>query len=90
MPSKDGKLTVGILIFDDVEVLDFCGPFEVFSVTGRLKATGKNQGGADTAIDVYLLAQNQQSVKALGNLPVQPHYTIQNHPPLDVLVIPGG
>jgi hypothetical protein len=26
---------VAILIFDEVEVLDFCGPFEVFGVTGR-------------------------------------------------------
>ena len=24
---------VGIFIYEDVEVLDFCGPFEVFSVT---------------------------------------------------------
>ena len=30
--NQDRLLTVGILIFDDVEVLDFCGPFEVFSV----------------------------------------------------------
>jgi transcriptional regulator GlxA family with amidase domain len=90
MPAEDGKLTVGILIFDDVEVLDFCGPFEVFSVTGRLKATGKNQGGTDTAINVYLLAQSEQPVKALGNFIVQPHYTIQNHPDLDILIIPGG
>ena len=26
---------LAILIFDDVEVLDFCGPFEVFSVANR-------------------------------------------------------
>lgn len=90
MPSEQRKLTVGILIFDNVEVLDFCGPFEVFSVTGRLKATGKNQGETDTAINVYLLAQNEQPVKALGNFIVQPHYTIQQHPDLDIVVLPGG
>ena len=78
---EDGKLTVGILIFDDVEVFDFSGPFEVFSVTGRLKATGKNEGGTDTAINVYHLAQNGQPVKALGNFLVQPHYTIHHHLP---------
>ena len=43
MPASDGKLTIGILVFDDVEVLDFSGPFEVFSVAGRLTATGKNR-----------------------------------------------
>jgi transcriptional regulator GlxA family with amidase domain len=90
MATQDGKLTVGILLFDDAEVLDFCGPFEVFSVTGRLQATGKNQGGTDTAIQVYHLAQSLRPVKALGNFVVQPHYTLQDHPALDVLVIPGG
>src|SRR6266699_768510 len=86
MPTEDGKLTVGILLFEDAEVLDFCGPFEVFSVTGRLKATGKNQGGTDTAINVYHLAQSERPVKALGNFLVQPHYTIQNHPEQDEVV----
>lgn len=81
MPTENGKLAVGIFIFDDVEVLDFCGPFEVFSVTGRLSATGKNQGGTDTAINVYLIAQSERLVKALGNFIVQPHYTIQIIPP---------
>jgi transcriptional regulator GlxA family with amidase domain len=90
MPTDDGKVTVGILLFDDAEVLDFCGPFEVFSVTGRLQATGKNQGGTDTAIEVYHLAQSMRPVKALGNFVVLPHYTLQDHPALDVLVIPGG
>jgi hypothetical protein len=41
MPTEDGKLTVGIFISDDAEVLDFCGPFEVLSLAGRLKATGR-------------------------------------------------
>ena len=39
MPRCDATMShernVGILIFNDVEVLDFCGPFEVFSVAGR-------------------------------------------------------
>jgi transcriptional regulator GlxA family with amidase domain len=90
MPTADGKITVGILLFDDAEVLDFCGPFEVFSVTGRLQATGKNQAGTDTAIQVYHLAQSLRPVKALGDFRVLPHYTLQEHPALDVVVIPGG
>ncbi len=90
MPDQNEKLTVGILIFDDVEVLDFCGPFEVFSVAGRLKATDNKQGETETAINVYTIAQNGQFVKARGNLIVQPHYTIQDHPRLDVLIVPGG
>ena len=37
------KKQVGIVVYEEVEVLDFCGPFEVFSVTGR---TRKRDGGA--------------------------------------------
>lgn len=90
MPTLDGICTIGILVFDDVEVLDFSGPFEVFSVAGRLAVTGKNRGGPETATNVYLLAQNEQPVKAQGGFTVQPHYSIENHPELDLVVIPGG
>ena len=31
---QPGAITVGLLIFDGVEVLDACGPFEVFSTAG--------------------------------------------------------
>ncbi len=37
-----GQTTVGILMFDEVEVLDFCGPFEVFSVARALPEEGEN------------------------------------------------
>lgn len=89
MSSYD-KCTVGILIFDDVEVLDYCGPFEVFSVAGRLHATGTNQGGTDTTIHVVTIAETDRPTKALGNFQTVPSYSIHNHPPLDLLIIPGG
>ena len=40
-PEEHASRNVAILIFDDVEVLDFCGPFEVFSVAGQLNETAK-------------------------------------------------
>lgn len=83
-------LVVGILIFDDVEVLDFCGPFEVFSVAGRVAATGEDGRTGETATQVITIAQTARIVKARGNLLVQPHYTFENHPNLDVLIVPGG
>jgi hypothetical protein len=43
MMNQNGLFTVGILIFDDVEVLDFCGPFEVFSVA---RPTGEHSDEA--------------------------------------------
>jgi len=33
--QENETLNVGIVIFDEVEVLDFCGPFEVFSLTSN-------------------------------------------------------
>ncbi len=78
--------TVGILIFDDVEVLDFCGPFEVFSVA---RPVGE---GADEArlFNVFTIAEADRVVHCRGGLLVQPHHTINDHPALDILVVPGG
>lgn len=74
--------TVGIFLFDDVEVLDFAGPFEVFSVTGQL-----SEG---QILKVVTIAKTIATVTAVNGLLVQPHYDITNHPPIDILVIPGG
>ena len=79
--------TVGILIFEDVEVLDFCGPFEVFSVTRPIGVPTTDE--TNKPFEVFLVAERPEIVKARGNLLVQPHYTIDNHPPIDVLVVPG-
>jgi transcriptional regulator GlxA family with amidase domain len=78
--------TVGILIFDDVEVLDFCGPFEVFST-----ARPAGSHGDDTALfRAITIAEEDRIIRCRGGLLVQPHYTIENAPPLDILVVPGG
>jgi transcriptional regulator GlxA family with amidase domain len=84
--SESRPLQVGVVIFDDVEVLDFAGPFEVFTVAGRL---GGPQEG-EIAIKAVTIAQSERLVHARGNLLIQPHFTFENHPPLDVIVVPGG
>ncbi len=81
-------INVGILIFDEVEVLDFCGPFEVFSVTRLPEATERAE--ATRPFAVFTIAQQSRTIKAVGGLRVEPHFTIENHPPLDILVVPGG
>jgi transcriptional regulator GlxA family with amidase domain len=78
---------VGILIFPDVEVLDFCGPFEVFSVT-RLDEQLRRE--EPSPFEVVLVAEQAGSVKTTGGMMVTPHHTIDTCPPLDVLVVPGG
>jgi transcriptional regulator GlxA family with amidase domain len=78
---------VGIVVFDDVEVLDFCGPFEVFSVT-RLNEEHRREEPSPFA--VLLVAQQAGVVTASGGLRVVPDVTLDACPALDVLVVPGG
>ena len=70
---------VAVLIFDEVEVLDFCGPFEVFAVAGR--------GGA---FNTYTLGAEDRSIRTRGGMEVIPEYTWADAPPADILVVPGG
>jgi transcriptional regulator GlxA family with amidase domain len=78
---------VGILVFDKVEVLDFCGPFEVFSVTRLDEATRRDE---PSPFEVLVIAEKQQTITAVGGLKVIPDHSIETCPPLDVLVVPGG
>jgi transcriptional regulator GlxA family with amidase domain len=78
--------TVGILVFDDVEVLDFCGPFEVFSIARNPDRPGED----DALFRAVIIAEEDRIISCRGGLLVQPHYTIDDHPTLDLLVVPGG
>jgi transcriptional regulator GlxA family with amidase domain len=71
-----------ILVFDEVEVLDFAGPFEVFSVTGRRRKL--------EPFDVYTVAERHGPVVARNGLSLNPRYAFGNCPPPDLLVVPGG
>jgi transcriptional regulator GlxA family with amidase domain len=78
---------VGIVIFDDVEVLDFCGPFEVFSAV-RLNEDKRRE--EPSPFEVLLVAEKSATVYASGGMQVIPHHTFHTCPRLDVLVVPGG
>lgn len=81
------RKTVGILIFPFVEVLDFCGPYEVFMAT-RLSEERRRE--EPPPFDVLLVAESEGPVAATGGLTVIPNFSIGNCPPLDILVVPGG
>lgn len=81
------RYQVGILIFPDVEVLDFAGPFEVFSVT-RLNEERRRE--ELSPFEVKLIAENLEPVAASGGLRVLADYDLNNSPPLEILVVPGG
>ena len=72
---------VAILIFDEVEVLDFCGPFEVFGVTGR--------NDNPKPFNVYTVAE-KTPILARNGLSVNPTYTLENCLQPDILLVPGG
>jgi transcriptional regulator GlxA family with amidase domain len=71
-----------------VEVLDFAGPFEVFSTASRLRAREDPQ--APALFRVCTIALQKQLVAARGGLNFLPDFSIHSHPQLDVLIIPGG
>jgi transcriptional regulator GlxA family with amidase domain len=78
---------VGIVVFDNVEVLDFCGPFEVFSVT---RLGGEGGRDAPPPFNVFLVAESTSPVVATGGMRVLPHFDLDSCPPMDILVVPGG
>lgn len=84
------RWNVGILIFDGVEVLDFAGPFEVFSRT-RLKPGPDSRRSEDSApFNVFTVAKTAGPVTATGGLRVLPDHAFTDAPPIDLLVVPGG
>ena len=84
------RQTVGIFIFPDVEVLDFAGPYEVFSRT-RLVAGADSRRSDDSApFSVFTVAARPDVVTAIGGLKIVPDHSWADAPPIDILVVPGG
>ena len=81
-------MNIGIYIYDEVEVLDFTGPYEVFTTASRVMA--RQEPDAEKLFGVFLIAEKDDLVTARADFRVRPHYTIQNHPRVDVLIVPGG
>lgn len=73
---------VAIMVFDDVEVLDFAGPYEVFNVTRELSLLSE--------MNVFTVAESTAPVRTRGQLSINPNYSFTNMPKTDILLIPGG
>jgi transcriptional regulator GlxA family with amidase domain len=73
--------TYGLLIFDGAEELDFAGPWEVFTASSMLR------DDADTAV---LIAERTGPVRCNKGMRVLPDHMLDDHPALDVLLVPGG
>jgi transcriptional regulator GlxA family with amidase domain len=81
------RIRVGIVVYEDVEVLDFCGPFEVFSVT-RLNEDKRRE--EPSPFRPILVAENTDPVTATGGMRVLPDHSMADCPHLDMLLVPGG
>lgn len=79
---------VGIYIFDEIEVLDLGGPFEVFSTAARMRA--RLNPNAARPFEVFTIAETIRPIRARGGLMVQSAFDFTNHPAIDVLIVPGG
>jgi cyclohexyl-isocyanide hydratase len=79
--EKPEMKTIGILIYPNVEEMDFVGPFEVLSYVNKI------QPGSTK---VLLIAENSGPITASNGMTVIPHATLKDCPPLNVFVAPGG
>jgi transcriptional regulator GlxA family with amidase domain len=82
--------SVGILVFEGVEILDFAGPYEVFSRTRLVPGIESRRTEASAPFRVFTVARGPEPVRATGGLRVVPDHTFADAPPIDLLVVPGG
>jgi len=81
-------INVGIYPYNKVEVLDFAGPFEVFSTAARVNA--RVSPGSDNLFNVYTVSEDTNPLFTRGGLEVVPEHNISDHPRINLLIIPGG
>jgi transcriptional regulator GlxA family with amidase domain len=84
------RIRTGILIFDNVEVLDFAGPFEVFSRTRLTPGLDSRRSEETAPFDVFTVARSRDPIVATGGLAVVPRYSFADVPEIDLLLVPGG
>ena len=73
---------LALFVFDEVEVLDFAGPFEVFSVTQWQNEV--------KPFRVSLVGQKPGPILARNGFSINPHYGLDDHPHADIVLVPGG
>lgn len=75
-------MKIGFLMFDDLEELDMVGPWEVFTMAGKIRP--------DTGISCVTIAPDGGTVRCAKGLAVVADHGFADAPPIDVLVVPGG
>ncbi|BBI99880.1 glutamine amidotransferase [Ferrigenium kumadai] len=81
-------VAVAIYLFPDSEVLDFAGPYEVFTCANRVFK--RLHPEAEDIFRVFTVARDSGLLRARAGLEVKPDFTIESHPVINVLIVPGG
>jgi transcriptional regulator GlxA family with amidase domain len=76
----EATITIGILVFEEAEELDFVGPYEVFGMAAEF----------DAPCQTVVIAESLGAVRCAHGLRVLPNHMIENAPALDLLIVPGG
>lgn len=82
-------MNVGILVFDEVELLDMAGPYEVFTTAARVLARSRPPG-TPALFSVTTIARRPGPVRARAGLRLLPDHGLADHPPLACAIVPGG
>ena len=75
--KRPTRTKVGIFIFNNIQILDFTGPYDVFAFSSE-------------DFEVFTIGENMKPIETSYGLSVNPKYTFENCPQPDVLIIPGG
>lgn len=91
-PVPGAPLQVAILVFDQVEVLDFAGPYEVFTTASRVhqRPSGEAPAGRGPLFEVRAVARTLAPVRARAGLQLLPDADFGSCTQADVLIVPGG
>lgn len=81
-------INTGIFIYNEVEVLDFAGPFEVLTTASRVKS--RQTKDVRPFFTVFTIGEKRELKKTRGGLSIIPEYDVTDHPAIDLLIIPGG
>ena len=90
MNTLKSRLNIGILLFRNVEVLDFAGPYEVFARARLVPGVASRSDEESAPFQVFTVAKSERLLTATGGLKVTPDYSFTTTPKIDLLVVPGG
>jgi transcriptional regulator GlxA family with amidase domain len=82
------SINIAIYVYDDVEVLDFAGPYEVFTTASRMHL--REHPDAAPLFNVFTVGRTVAPIRARAGLKVDPDYCMSDHPSIDCLIVPGG